>query len=321
MRRPLRHYLGAVLLAGALAWTAGCSFVTQPVAALPFSEHGPRLFWSSALASQGNLISSAKLDGSDFRQAAIRLRRGRHAVVLAAANGRIYWAGYSDGTSDSWIGSARVDGTDVRQRQLVVDDYINALAVSGRFIYIATPERLERARLGSEHPLRTLQILARGVQINSVAVGNNSVYWGDDGPLNRSGGWHGVIHRANLDGGHRARLRIAGLHQPACLTVAGPYLLWGDYEAGRIGRVRVDGSEAAVILEPAGGPVGLAAYAGTLYWAMRSEGDTAEGDAIGSATLDGEYLPVGVNQAFCRSARAGRRHTRWRLAEGFRQAV
>lgn len=77
-------------------------------------------------------------------------------MVLAAANGRIYWAGYSDGTSDSWIGSSRVDGTDVRQRQLVVDDYVNALAVSGRFIYIATPERLERARLGSKHPLRTL---------------------------------------------------------------------------------------------------------------------------------------------------------------------
>lgn len=69
MRRPLHQYLGAVLLAGALAWTAGCSFLTQPVVALPFSEHGPRLFWSSAFVSQGNLISSAELDGSDFRRA------------------------------------------------------------------------------------------------------------------------------------------------------------------------------------------------------------------------------------------------------------
>lgn len=43
MRGSLHHYLGAVLLAGALAWTAGCSFLIQPVVALPFSEHGPRL--------------------------------------------------------------------------------------------------------------------------------------------------------------------------------------------------------------------------------------------------------------------------------------
>ena len=78
--------------------------------------------------------------------------------------------------------------------------------------------------------------------------------------------------------------------------LAGPYLFWGDFEANRIGRVRLDGSEAAIFLETVGSPVGLASHAGTVYWAANANGGSTGLNAIGVATLDGDFQPVGVDQ-------------------------
>ena len=216
-----------------------------------------------------------------------------HRVGVAADSQHLYW------TAGGFIARANLDGSDVNQQFVPIQEAATSVAVDGQHIYWTAGPFIGRANLDGSGVIEHFITVAGG-SLSGLAVDAQHIYWKD--------GAHETIGLADLDGTNVDQNFITGTGGEGGIAVDGQHVYWtrvvGNTRpfGGAIGRANLDGSGVDQnFITGASEPSGITVDAAHLYWANSFDCDfqndpvtMCTGGTIGRANLDGS----GVDQKF-----------------------
>ena len=216
------------------------------------------------------VYAPGKAGGHDIAVLSARPERGTVATLRisacgAGASGHVYWADSSGGTIKEGL-FAR--GCVTRIKTLVRGQaYPTSVAADGTHVYWTSDGSSPNSGAVEEVPLSggTVTTLATGQSHPlSVAVDDANVYWVDAD----YGGGNGTVNSVPLGGGTVTTL-ASGRDYPSDLAVDGTNVYWVDSSNnGSVNEVpRGGGTVTTLVSDQPYGPLSLAVYGNTVYWA------------------------------------------------------
>jgi hypothetical protein len=230
-----------------------------------FAADGTNVYWST----QGSYDPDAGwYDGSVVKVAAdggdrpVPLATAQANPISVAVDGtHVYWA---DNSSGSLLRVAVDGGTPITLATGL--SFPSAIATDGTSIYCAEHGNgtIETVANDSEAGApKTLLVFGQD-NIWGIAVAGGSVYWVDDGPLERDGGFtHGAIMQVPADGGLFARLAWP-VDNPYGIAADSTHVYWT--QIGAVMSAPLDGGPPTMIAPGQQEPGGVVVDSTNVYW-------------------------------------------------------
>jgi len=201
----------------------------------------------------GDRIRRSSIDGTGVVNVQTGFSYPRD-VALDLAGGKVYWTVLEGNT----VRRANLDGTSPEVLVTVATPFCLDLDLVAGYLYFANhPQgKVQRITLDGTGLTDVLNAPnALGVAVDRAA---GKIYWSE-----ARGGPNGLLRRANLDGSNAETL-VAGLAFPSdlALDLVNGWIYWAEYDAGRIGRARLDGTQQETALLTPGAPDGVALLPG-----------------------------------------------------------
>jgi low density lipoprotein receptor-related protein 5/6 len=223
-------------------------------------------------------IQRSNLDGSEVESLVTGIVRPE-GLALDLLDEKVYWT--QTGGGPARIRRANLDGSAVEDfitTGLVVPQGIAVDSAAGHVYWTNNnPPEIQRANLdgGGRQTLVTGGTTYDHITLDTLG---GKMYWVQDQKIGRS----------NLDGSAAEFIVSSGLHRPRGIAVHADsgHVYWSDYEAGRIERSNLDGSNRQDVLTGLSAPYGITFADGKMYWVDYLD------DVVRRANLDGTAVEL-----------------------------